>query len=149
MHTAFDHPQFGWPRFHISAPAIHWATVPGTTGNPTYTNADDLAIEWYGDVEPEPACPHRFTDHEALECSSGNCSLAAQELFDALMHNHQDRLHVDTCDGYVSDGPSSCICPVCADASVRHHLPEPPMPIPVLRQRFTLLRLWCWLTGQQ
>jgi hypothetical protein len=49
MHTAFDHPQFAWPRFRMSAPPIRWQVIPGTTCNPTYVDADDMAIEWYGD----------------------------------------------------------------------------------------------------
>lgn len=44
MLTAFAHPQFTWFRFHISAPPIRWMTIPWVPGNPTYVDADDVAI---------------------------------------------------------------------------------------------------------
>lgn len=67
---------------------------------PEPEHPDDYA-DWYAeDIEPEwpddPPCPYRVTDWYADECWSGNCTLAAQELAEAIEARpevHPERQH--------------------------------------------------------
>ena len=55
---------------------------PVEVTGPDLTELDgDLCPEC---LDPEPPCPHRWTDFGALECWSGNCYQAAAELLDAI-----------------------------------------------------------------
>jgi hypothetical protein len=76
-------------------------------------HAFELAEIAYDAAQEEHAIYHGMTEQEFMDAPEWRSTIDQRAFYD----------EPDTCEGYASNGPFSCICAFCADARTRHHLP--------------------------